>query len=80
MYSPMIPRLMSCTPLTKQTMQVMLAQPATALPQSAVIRAQMQPMKLMSATITPKLVIRRSGLTERLVIPSIARPSIFFSG
>ena len=37
MYSPMIPRLTSCTPLTKQTIQVVLAQPGTALPQIAVI-------------------------------------------
>ena len=45
MYSPMMPSPSSCTPLTKQTMQVVLAQPGTALPQSAVISAQIQAIK-----------------------------------
>ena len=61
-------------------MQVMLAQPATALPTRAVINAQRTPMKLTRATNTPKPVISRRGLTERLVMPSTARAIIFFRG
>ena len=80
MYSPMMPRQISCTPLTKQIMHVMLAQPATALPAIAVMSAHSTPMKLMSATAAPKPVIIRSGFTDRLVMPSTARAIIFFSG
>jgi hypothetical protein len=60
----MMPRQISCTPLTKQIMHVMLAQPATALPAIAVMSAHSTPMKLMSATAAPKPVIIRSGFTD----------------
>ena len=76
----MTPRQMSCTPDTKQTMQVVEAQPATVAPSSASTMAHSTPMKLTAATSTPKPVIKRIGLTERLVMPSNARPSILDSG
>ena len=61
-------------------MQVVLAQPGTALPQSAVISAQIQAIKLTTATNAPNPVMRRRGLTERLVMPSMASASIFLRG
>ena len=60
--------------------QVMLPQPLTAFPRSTESSAQTTPAKLMAATSTPKAVMIRSGLMERLVIPSIANASIFDNG
>ena len=64
----------------KQTMQMVLAQPATVWPSIAATIAQITPMKLMQLTSTPKPVIMRMGFTERLVMPSKARASFFFRG
>ena len=61
-------------------MLVMLAQPDTVAPSSASTMAQITPIKLMSATITPNPVMNRMGLTERLVMPSNARDSILDRG
>lgn len=41
---------------------------------------QITPIKLMIATITPIEAISLSGFTLRLVMPSMARFSIFFRG
>ena len=56
------------------------AQPDTVAPSSASMMAQTTPRKDTPATSTPKPVIKRIGLTERLVMPSNARPSILESG
>lgn len=79
-YSPIIPKDKSCTPLTKQTMHVMLAHPATVLPRMAEIKAHRTPKKLIAAIIIPNPVIILKGFTERLVIPSTAKETIFFNG
>ena len=66
----MTPRHTSWTPPMKQTMQMVEAQPATALPRTACTMAQMTPMKLMRLTAMPAPVMRRMGLFDRLVMPS----------
>ena len=80
MYSAMTPRHRICTPLTKHMMHVMLAQPGTDFPHSAVMSAQMQNRKLTRAITKPRPKIMLNGFTERLVTPSTARPIIFFRG
>ena len=47
------PKHTSCTPPTKQTMQIVEAQPATTLPMAASTMAQITPMKLMRLTTMP---------------------------
>ncbi len=64
----------------KQTMQMVEAQPATALPRAAHTMAQMTPIKLTRLTTMPAPVMRRMGLLERLVMPSKARASILLRG
>ena len=58
----------------------MLAQPDTVAPSSLVSSTQMMPMKLARLMKKPSPVMRRMGFTERLVMPSKAKFSIFFSG
>ena len=69
----MTPRKRACTPPMKQTMHAVEAQPATLWPVKAVISAQMMPRKDSSEMISPARVMKRMGLTERLVTPSKAR-------
>ena len=64
----------------KQTMHTVEAQPLTVLSVRWAISAQITAMKLSSDTTQPKPVIIRIGLTDRLVMPSKARASIFFRG
>ena len=64
----------------KQMTHMVEAQPLTVEPVSWEMRAQRTPRKLRMDTVTPKPVIIRMGLTERLVMPSKARASIFFRG
>ena len=80
MYSPITPRQISCTPDTKQMMQVVEAQPDTVAPSSASMIAHTTPRKLTAATSTPNPVMNRIGLTDRLVMPSKASPSILDRG
>ena len=80
MYSPNTPMLISCTPPMKQIILVMLAQPGTASPISCTTIDQITAQKLNKAIPHPIPVIRCKGFTLRLVIPSNANVSIFFSG
>lgn len=80
MYSPITPRQISCTPDTKQMMLVIEAQPDTVRPSAASMTAHSTPIKLTSATNTPKPVMNRMGLMDRLVMPSNASASILDRG
>lgn len=60
--------------------QIMLVQPVTVKPTSFVMSVTMMATKLTALTSMPASVMRRSGFTERLVMPSKAKASIFFSG
>ena len=80
MYSPITPRNSACTPPMKHTMHARLAQPATDLPISAAITAHMMPMKLSTMMDRPAKNTIRMGLTDRDVMPSKARASIFLRG
>ena len=80
MYSPMTPRQTSWMPPIRQTMQTVLAQPATVLPISAPMTAHTTPMKLRMLNSIPMPVMSRMGLLDRLVMPSKARASILDRG
>ena len=80
MYSPMTPRLVSCMPPIKQMMLTVLDQPVMEFFKKYCTTDQITPMKLSSATNIPMPVINRMGLMLRLVMPSMASPSIFDSG
>ena len=67
-------------PPRKHRIQVVLAQPETVLPKKLPTTAQMMPKKLSAATTSPRDVISRMGLMDRLVMPSKASISIFFRG
>ena len=58
----------------------MLAQPETVTPNSLVSSTHKMPRKLARLMRKPSPVISRMGFTERLVMPSKAKFSIFFSG
>ena len=76
----MIPRNRHCIPPTKHTRQASDAQPATECPAIAAITAQIMPMNDRSVMNSPAKNTMRIGLTDRLVMPSNASASIFFSG
>ena len=77
MYSPITPRQRSWM---KHMIHTVLAHPDTVFPSKSPMTAHIIPIKLRKAIRTPNMVIIRIGLTERLVIPSKASASIFFSG
>ena len=64
----------------KQMIATVEVQPAMACPWMAVTSAHTTPTKPTSETTTPMAVIRRIGLTERLVMPLSASATILDSG
>ena len=69
--------LSNCTPPRNRMIQTVEAQPAIALPISTSTIAQMMPIKPIRQVIRPSKTISVSGLTDRLVMPSIAKEIIF---
>ena len=61
-------------------MQTVDAQPETVLPKTYCTKVHTTPKRLKKDTKNPKNVIIRMGFVERLVMPSMAKASIFFSG
>ena len=79
-YSPIIPRHISCIPPRKQRVDIKLAQPERVLPKKNPITTQIIKIKLNKDTTNPNSVINLSGLVLKLVIPSTAKANIFESG
>ena len=62
------------------TEQITLAQPATVMPRAHLTTKVMSMMMEIRKIRKPSPVMNRMGLVDRLVIPSMAKESIFFSG
>lgn len=77
---PLTPKQTSCVPPKKQIIQAILAHPATALPEICSATAHIAPIKLITETQIPIVVIILRGLTLKLVIPSKASSNILFNG
>ena len=72
--------LISCMEESRQIAATILAHPVTVNPTSLETTAHTKPATLTTDIIIPIAEISLSGLTERLVMPSIAKANILLNG